>query len=196
MHRSVHILLSTLIATIVVGGPLGYAHFRQRHFRNFHAVREGVLYRSGQLSLPGLKSVIHDYGIKTIITLRDPSSSNDPPPILAEEEYCLAEAINYYRIMPKPWGGPDGAVPAAESIGIFRNIMDDPKNYPVLIHCLAGIHRTGAYCAVYRMEYEGWSNEQAIAEMRACGYRDLDDEWDLLGYLETYRPRWRLTKPD
>ena len=44
------------------------------------------------------------------------------------------------------------------------------------------------------MEYEHWSNEQAIAELRACGYRDLDDEWDLLGYLEQYRPRWRQNK--
>jgi tyrosine-protein phosphatase SIW14 len=67
--------------------------------------------------------------------------------------------------------------------------MDNPDNYPVLVHCFGGIHRTGAYCAIYRMEYEHWSNAQAIAELRAGGYKDLDDEWDLLGYLEQYRPR-------
>ena len=64
-----------------------------------------------------------------------------------------------------------------------RNVLS------VLMHCFAGIHRSGAFCAVFRMEYDGWSNERAIAELRACGYRDLDDEWDLLAYLETYRPR-------
>jgi hypothetical protein len=26
--------------------------------------------------------------------------------------------------------------------------------------------------------------------MRACGYSTLDDEWDILGYLERYRPAW------
>jgi tyrosine-protein phosphatase SIW14 len=82
-------------------------------------------------------------------------------------------------------------VPADEGVQRFREIMDEPKNYPVLIHCFGGIHRTGAFCAIYRMEYEHWTNEQAIAEMRACGYKDLDDEWDLLGYLEQYRPRWQ-----
>ena len=65
--------------------------------------------------------------------------------------------------------------------------MDNPDNYPVLIHCFAGIHRTGAFCAIYRMEYEGWTNAEAIEELRACGYSNLDDEWDILGYLEQYR---------
>jgi protein tyrosine/serine phosphatase len=66
--------------------------------------------------------------------------------------------------------------------------MADPKNYPVLVHCFAGIHRTGAYTAIYRMEFEGWSNAKAIAEVKACGYTNLDDEWDILNYLERYRP--------
>jgi hypothetical protein len=43
------------------------------------------------------------------------------------------------------------------------------------------------------MEYEHWSNDEAIGEMKACGYSNLDDEWDILGYLEQYRPRWQRT---
>ena len=69
--------------------------------------------------------------------------------------------------------------------------MADPANYPVLIHCFAGVHRTGAYCAIYRMEHDHWSNEKAIAELKSCGYVNLDEEWDILGYLEQYRPSWR-----
>jgi hypothetical protein len=46
------------------------------------------------------------------------------------------------------------------------------------------------------MEYEGWSNAEAIAEMRTCGYKDLEDEWDLLGYLEQYVPRSQRTGPE
>jgi protein tyrosine/serine phosphatase len=68
--------------------------------------------------------------------------------------------------------------------------MDDPANFPVLVHCFAGIHRTGAYVAVYRMEHDRWTNAEALDELRAFGYRNLDDEWDVLGYLEQYRPRW------
>src|SRR5260370_40138138 len=136
-----------------------------------------------------MKCAVHDYGIKPVITLRDSYYAKDLPPDLAEEEYCRAEEINYCRISPRTWWAPGGRLPAAEEgVGQFREIMDDPKNYPVLIHCFAGIHRTGAFCAIYRMEYEQWTNAQAIAEMRACGYKDLEDEWDLLVYLEQYQP--------
>ena len=72
----------------------------------------------------------------------------------------------------------------------FRALLADPKNHPVLVHCFAGVHRTGAYAAIYRMEFERWSNARAIAELKACGYSNLDDEWDVLGYLEQYRPSW------
>jgi tyrosine-protein phosphatase SIW14 len=191
MRRFVPYLLGTLSVVLLAGGPALYAYYRQLHIRNFRAVREGVLYRSGQLSLLGLQRVLRDYGIKTVVTLRDSSDPKDPPPDRAEENYCLAEGIHYCRISPRTWYSPDGSVPAEEGVRQFRAVMDDKSNYPVLVHCFAGIHRTGAFCAVYRMEYEHWSNPDAIAEMRACGYRDLDDEWDLLGYLEQYQPRWR-----
>ena len=67
--------------------------------------------------------------------------------------------------------------------------MSNPRNHPVLVHCFAGIHRSGAYCAVYRMEFEGWTNDRAIVEMRKLGYNQIDDEWDVLEYLEKYQPR-------
>jgi protein tyrosine/serine phosphatase len=196
MPRFLPACLGTLIALMVVGGPLRYSFYRQTQMRNFRAVRSGVLYRSGQMSLSGLKTAIHDYGIKTVITLRDASCPDGAAPDYNEEEYCEAEEINYHRISPRTWWAPDGSVPAEQGVQRFREVMDYPENYPVLIHCFGGIHRTGAFCAIYRMEYEHWTNEQAIAEMRACGYKDLDDEWDLLGYLEQYRPRWQqLTSP-
>ena len=69
--------------------------------------------------------------------------------------------------------------------------MADRNNYPVLIHCCAGIHRTGAYCAIYRMECEHWSNAQALDELHRFGYEHLYDEWDILTYLEDYRPSWK-----
>ena len=40
------------------------------------------------------------------------------------------------------------------------------------------------------MEYEHWTNAEAMTEMKRCGYSTLDDEWDISTYLEKYRPRW------
>jgi protein tyrosine/serine phosphatase len=180
-----------IIAFLLFVGPLWYSQYRQAEVRAFRVVRDGVLYRSGQMSLAGLKRVLREYDIKCVVTLRDAVHPGETPPDWEEEQYCKAEEITYLRITPERWWASDDSVPAEKGIRRFRAIMDNPANYPVLIHCFAGIHRTGAYCAVYRMEYEHWSNAKAIAEMRDCGYRNIDDEYDLLGYLEQYRPRWQ-----
>jgi protein tyrosine/serine phosphatase len=195
MPRLLRYFLSLVLVVLLFGGPLAYTWYLQSQVRNFRVVKEEVLYRSGQMSLDALKRAVHDYGIKTVVTLRDAVYLGDPPPDLEEEKYCHDQGLLYYRISPRTWWSPDGSVPAEKGVRRFRNIMDKPDHYPVLIHCFAGIHRTGAFCAIYRMEYEHWSNEEAIEEMRVCGYNTLEDEWDLLSYLEQYRPRWKRKSP-
>jgi protein tyrosine/serine phosphatase len=187
MARYIPFFLSCLVAALLVGAPAAYVSHRNSNVRNFRVVEHDVLYRSGQLSLEGLKAVIHDYGIKTVVSLRP----DDPAPDRVEEEYCKAEGIGYYRISPRPWSPIDGFIPAEEGVKRFCAVMDNCDNLPVLVHCLAGIHRSGAFCAVFRMEYQRWTNDRAIVELRAGGYRDLDDEWNLLDFLQQYRPRWK-----
>jgi protein tyrosine/serine phosphatase len=191
MPRFFPYLFGPLVIGLLIAGPIAHALHHRAGTRNFRVVREGVLYRSGQMRLTALKGVLKDYGIRTVVTLRDAAVPGDRPPDWAEEEYCKAEEINYVRIPPRTWWSADGSVPAEEGVCRFRQVMDDPDNYPVLIHCFAGLHRSGAFCAIYRMEYERWPLAEALAEMKALGYSNLDDEWDILGYLEQYRPRGR-----
>jgi tyrosine-protein phosphatase SIW14 len=186
MSRIVQIVLGTAIVLTLIVGPVALAVHQQAQTRNFRVVQPGILYRSGQMTKDGLKRILNDYHIKTVITLRDGLTPRDK----AEEEFCQSEEINFVRILPSQWGDIGGSVPVEAGVRKFRAVLSDPHNYPVLVHCFAGIHRTGAYCAVYRMEFEHWSNAQAIAEMKACGYTNLDDELDILGYLEQYRPSW------
>jgi hypothetical protein len=42
------------------------------------------------------------------------------------------------------------------------------------------------------MEYERWTNERAIAEMKACGYSNLEWDLDIAAYLDHYRPTWQI----
>lgn len=189
MRCCIRWFLGLTIVALLVGGPLAYLHDLHANFRNFHIVRDGVLYRSGQLSLAALKRVIHDYDIRTVVTLRDAHKPDDPAPDAVEERYCTDMGMKYVRIPPRAWWAPDNSVPADQGVRAFLQIMDDPANFPVLVHCFAGNHRSGAYCAVYRMEYEGWSNRNALDEMKNYGYTSLDEDIDLLWYLEDYRPR-------
>jgi protein tyrosine/serine phosphatase len=186
MWRALRVGLGTITVVLLIAGPAVLAVHDQNQMRNFRVVREGVLYRSGQMTRAGLERAVHDYGIRTVICLRDGLTVADQ----AEEKFCAAQDIQFIRIPPSGWGDVGGVVPVEGGVRKFRAVLADPKNYPVLVHCFAGVHRTGAYSAIYRMEFEHWSNARAIAEMKACGYSNLDDEWDILGYLEQYHPSW------
>lgn len=185
MPLSLRLSFAAVIVAVLVGGPWWYHSRRTRARRNFHVVREGVLYRSGQLNLDGLRRLVHDHGIRTIVNLRDGEQSEDR----AEEEWARKNDVVFVRIPPRRWWASDGTVPAEKGLAAFRAVLDDPARQPVLVHCYAGIHRTGAYCAVYRMDYEGWSNDEALAEMQLLGYGPNEEEVeDVLTYLGRYRP--------
>jgi tyrosine-protein phosphatase SIW14 len=192
MSRTLLNVLGVLVLTLLIGGPLVLAFQVQNELRGLKVVREGVLYRSGQMTTDGLKRVLHDHGIRTVVSLRDAPVPDKLAPDADEEEFCRRLGVRFYRLPPQPWEARIGPPPVEPNVRKFREVMADPTNHPVLVHCFAGIHRTGAYCAIYRMEFEHWSNEQAIGEVMACGYGNFYDDLDISGYLEHYRPTWQV----
>lgn len=192
------VLVLGLIASMV-GVPMWYASAQDRHYRRFREVTPEVLYRSGQLSPQGLARLHHEYGFGTVVSLRENDGSSDDlqpgsVPDIWEEVFCAQQEIKFVRIKPRPWFTPD-ATPPPGAIGIqkFLEVLNDPVTYPrpILVHCFAGIHRTGIYVAVYRMEVDRWTNAAAIAEMQRCGYETLDRDVDIRNFLTTYVPTWR-----
>jgi protein tyrosine/serine phosphatase len=196
MRRRLPYLLGTTLALLLVGVPLAYASYLQTSFRNLRVVENGVLVRSGQMTPAAFARVLHDHGIRTVVSLRGVGDNRrgkyTDSPDAWEEEVCRARGVRHVRLPPRNWGPTDpGPAPVEPNLRAFFAVLDDPANHPVLVHCFAGVHRTGAYCALFRMEYHGWANAEAIAEMRAFGYLKVDDEEDVLNYLEAYRPRQR-----
>jgi tyrosine-protein phosphatase SIW14 len=183
MRTVISTILGMLIVAVMIAAPTYYYRLREREDRNFRVVQDGVLYRSGQLPLYRLKQIVAELGIRTVISLRDGSKTDDEQ----EEIWINAKALKFVRLPHREWY-PDntGKVPAEQNLKEFRAVMDDPANYPVLVHCYAGIHRTGTMCAIYRMDYQGWSNDQAMNEMRAMGYTILEEHEDVFGYFVSY----------
>ena len=182
-----------LLVLIMLLAPVLYWNLQDDHYRNLRTVTLGELYRCGQLDTDELERITHEYDIKTIVTFRDARNPGDPIPDQHEVDFANEHDIRHVRISPKRWSDPDGGPPPiAQQIDQFLTVMDEARSEgPILIHCFAGIHRTGAYTAIYRMEYDGWSNADAIREMQNCGYTTLEDDPDILHYLEEYQPRDR-----
>jgi protein tyrosine phosphatase (PTP) superfamily phosphohydrolase (DUF442 family) len=188
MSRTAQWISGILLALLLVAGPIAWSKYRKEQFRNFRTVEAGVLYRSGQLNLAGLQRVIHDHGIKTVVTLRAAKDPAEPQPDADEQVYCGNQEMKYHRL---PFWRADGWAPDEANVARFVAIMDDPTNHPVLVHCFAGKHRTGTFVAVWRMEKQRWSNAEAIAELKANGYDHLQAHEDVDGFLKSYVPSWQ-----
>ncbi len=149
--------LTAIVAALVVAVPLLYSAHRHNTMRNFRVVEDGVLYRSGQLSQAAFERVLDEYGIKLVITLRSARDPDAPNPDEWEVRICEHRNLKHARIVPKVWGADDkGTIPAEENVKKFLELLDRKENHPVLVHCFAGIHRTGTMCAIFRMEYHRW----------------------------------------
>lgn len=146
-----------LILLGLIGGRTYY--FFQREIPRFRAVKENVLYRSGQCRGIGLDYIKYK-GIKTIINLRSPYKSGS----LKEKEFAKANGITYISDtigtnMNEMYKGA----------ALFLKVMSDPKNLPVLVHCSRGKERSGVMSAVYLIEKEGWSRKEVLEETFRLG---------------------------
>jgi tyrosine-protein phosphatase SIW14 len=194
MATRLRFVLAAVVVALVVAAPLVYSSHNSVRLRNLRVVEDGVLYRSGQLTPSGFEEVLREYGIKTVVTLRT-SRTAALPPDTWEEGVCAARTIKHVRIVPRVWGADEkGEIPAEQGVQEFLKVMDDKANHPVLVHCFAGIHRTGTMCAIFRMEYHGWTPERAMEEMQFYGFAPEDMHQHIAVYLREYRPRHKADK--
>jgi protein-tyrosine phosphatase len=115
-------------------------------------------------------------GIRTVIDLQKDGDS--------DEARSVAEAGMQFVRIPMTTHAP----PTLKQISLFLRIVNDPARRPVYVHCAAGRHRTGVMTAVYRMERDGWTADQAYTEMKQYKFG-----WDFLhpefkSFVYRYRP--------
>lgn len=205
MGSRVRIGLATVLGLVIVGVPVVYYRATYESEKRFREVTPGRFYRCGQMTADGFRAKLRENKIKLVINLQDEypdpmlSSGYWDTPHIRESEVCAQENVGYKVIT---WAGEKGLLARNEAtpehrpqvIDEFLALCDKPENYPILIHCMAGLHRTGVLTAVYRMEYEGCTPAEAMRELRANGYGDRKATTAndyILEYLYQYKPRNR-----
>jgi protein tyrosine/serine phosphatase len=127
------------------------------------------LYRGAQPRPEGY-ATLKKMGVKTVINLRTTSS-----------EKKLVEAAGMKSVEAPMSVFRDVNVKSVEAI---IDIINNPAYQPVFIHCKQGQDRTGVVVAVYRMKVDGWSFQDAEAEMQSFGF---DDIWiELKEFIKAY----------
>jgi tyrosine-protein phosphatase SIW14 len=189
--------LGIVIAAFLVAAPFVYYRASYTHGKRLRVVSPGKVYRSGQMTVEGFAEAISEFGIRTVINAQDEYPDPDIDQsyfnhrVLKESELCRQMGVRYVFLPPDLI--PRRQIPEQRPAAIdkFLAIMDDPASYPVLIHCKAGLHRTGCLVAVYRMEYDGWNAAAAVQEMKANGFGEWACEAAndyIAQYVLAYRP--------
>jgi len=195
-------LMGIALAALLVAVP--FLHFRSQyaHHKRLRTVAPDVLYRSGQMTADGFRDAVARYGLRTIINCQNEFPDPDltisfwDRQTIRESELCHELGVHYIHLDPDLCSYRTDPAARPRVIDQFLAVLDDPVARPILLHCKAGLHRTGILAAVYRMEYEGWGPYRALEELKAHGFGDAaaTSANDYIHqYILNYRPR---TKTD
>jgi protein tyrosine/serine phosphatase len=162
---------------------------------NFETITAGKVYKSGVIPPDEIAEYVSKYNIKSIIDLRFPGTNDlvnnpeNPAELISEiKAVQKIKGTNYFNV------GSD-QVPKQENLNAFFKILDNKKNYPVLIHCYHGVGRAEIYSAIYRIEYEKFTNEAARMGTRfIVKFGSFDDGTPKGEYLKAYKSREELAK--
>ena len=197
--------LGVAIIVLIVGPPVALFRAKYATAKRFREVTPDRFYRSGQMTASGFRDAIDRYGIKTVINLQHENPDPHMPerwlgkPSVRESELCKELGVKYVLLTPDILPKPNDLTKPPPVVDEYLSILDDESNYPILLHCKAGLHRTGRLTAIYRMEYQGWSVGESLRELRANGYGFIAsseaDEF-VIQFIQNYKPRGdRLAPP-
>jgi hypothetical protein len=176
MSAYVRWTLGTTIAAMLTVLPIVYYRWDYTHSKRLREVTPGVLYRSGEMTADGFTEAVALYHIRTIVNLQDEYPDPDvskcyfSAACIKESELCRQLGVRYVYLPPDLLAHGESMLHRPRAIDRFLQVLDDTANHPVLVHCRAGLHRTGIMTAVYRMEYDGWTPRQTIEEMKVNGF--------------------------
>jgi uncharacterized protein (TIGR01244 family) len=114
----------------------------------------------GGATEPSALEALAGQGFASVVNLR----LAEEPGVAQEAGVVAASGMAYHHLPMHP------NAPEPATVDQFLEIVADPANQPVYIHC-ASASRVGAVWAIKRVVQDGWSREQAVGEARAIGLR-------------------------
>lgn len=134
------------------------------------------LYRGAQPQPGGLRRLA-EMNINTVVNLRGTSKRTK-----ADEAEASALSLRYFNVPLPTWGRPKDS-----DVLRILEIITNPENGRVFVHCKDGVDRTGVIVALYRIKVESWTAESALAEAKRSGMRGRQI-W-MRDYIEDYYER-------
>ena len=143
------------VTTITVGVGGLSAGEQPEALQNFQDVNASLC-RGAQPSETGFRELAK-LGVHTVVDLRGGAGRSSK-----EAEIVRSLGMTYVNI---PLDGYQA--PTSQELSKVMAVLNDPSSGKVFVHCRRGADRTGTILAVYRMEHDHWSNQQALDEAKS-----------------------------
>jgi protein tyrosine phosphatase (PTP) superfamily phosphohydrolase (DUF442 family) len=168
-----------LVALVLaLAPPLGFVGWTS-YTHNFHAIRPGQLYRSGQMPPGALSETIRHYRIKTVLNLRGPNP--EQAWYRSEREAALGAGATLVDVSMSSceW------MSRAQLQAVVTLL--ETGDHPMLIHCQHGSERTGLISAVAELLRPGVTLDEARSQLSlAYLYTNRGDGKVMSEHLDQY----------
>ena len=121
---------------------------------------------------------------RTVISLVDETEEADEnkPQFESEKNFLETKGIRLERIPIKLGGWP-----TKKDVDRFLEVVNNPDNQPVLVHCAQGVRRTGIMAAAYQMKQLGYDKARAKQSILRFGHSDRTAN-DVIRFIDEYDP--------
>ena len=171
-----HALIAALLLALSPAMPAAAGDAAAIHIDNFGRV-DATFYRGAQPHGRDYADLAA-LGVKVLINLTDEDAD-------ASEQAMAERAGMHYVQIPMTTHQP----PTTAQLTQFMQIVTDPANQPVFVHCVGGRHRTGVMTAVYRMTHDGITGKAAFQEMKQYKYGPDFLHPEFKKFVESYEPK-------
>jgi protein tyrosine phosphatase (PTP) superfamily phosphohydrolase (DUF442 family) len=152
-----------IVAVVLIGGAgaLWYQYAHPVH--HFAEVDSGILYRCGQPDEAQFALLAERYHLRTVVNLR--GTEGNAPWYVVEQRFCADHHLNFVTL------DLIDREHIRSNLRRFLEVVADAANRPVLVHCEVGTARTGFAVAAYRIVFQKWSFEAALADAKRFNFK-------------------------
>ena len=151
-----------MLVILAMAGGFGYRHHKR--YKHLAAHDPNMVYRSAWLDADVFRELIEEQQIRTVLNLCEPEELGEQRCV--DQRRAVRGSGARLIEMPMPAATLDPADPEIEK---FVDVLSNPENYPLLVHCQHGVTRTAKVLAMYDILFRGMTAEQSIAAMPRFG---------------------------
>jgi len=142
-----------LFAAASIAGLAYRHHQRYKHL----AVHEGgMMYRAAWVEPDVMSTLIERYQIRAVVNLCEPGE-------MGEQRWVDERAAvknSGARLIELPM--PTSVDITHPQIAKHLEILNNPDNYPMLVHCQHGVTRTAKFLSIYDIVHRGMTAEESL----------------------------------